>query len=110
MSLIMLDYYCEHCGLLVEDSLQERTAEGYGPEVIPCPECNATAVQLAAAPKLRFALTSVIRGMPADRHEDTPGMLDTRALGDGMPLEEWKAIQKTKRMERMHKRNKERFG
>lgn len=81
---IALDFLCPVCGpcsLTVED----RDCDG-----VPCPDgCGEIADRVMSAPFGAVDHVSVVRGSVAK--PDSPLYLDTRALGEGMSMQEFKA-------------------
>lgn len=81
MSLIAVEYLCEEHGRF--ESIEERPP----PDDKPCPTCFGPAPWCISAPLGTVKRASATQG----RYEPPPvGYLDTRALGDGMPLDEWR--------------------
>ena len=82
------DYRCTTCGCATE-SFEDRSAP---PDHVPCanPSCDAGAERIFSAAKIGTNWSGdVVRGKSDERPHG--GVLDTRALADGMPLQEWKA-------------------
>lgn len=83
MSLISVEYMCpEHDRF---EALVERPAFDF----MSCPHCGALAPWVVSAPRVKIPTASVSTGKSSG--PPSLGYLDTRALGDGMPLKEWKA-------------------
>ena len=59
------------------------------PDVQPCPSCAAPSPWTISAPLYKPQRGAVVRGRPADKPH--PMAMDTRELGEGMPIAEWKA-------------------
>jgi len=98
---ILSEFLCTEHGRF--DALVSRDAE-----TTTCPTCGANSSWTPSAPLSRVRLGEVTRGkFEAPQH---PGHLDTRALADGMPLNEWKAHRDKLRKERLRKHVKERLG
>ena len=76
----MVDYQCS-CGRRVE-SLEDVPVS----RSRPCP-CGRIADLALSAPHVRMPFVTVTRGKS---DAPPPGALDTRALGDGMPMAEWR--------------------
>jgi hypothetical protein len=103
MRLILAEYYCEADGRF--DSLEERTADGEAPDHATCPECGELAPWTISAPMGKVRVAEVVRGK-SDKPE-RKGWLDTRELGEGMPLEEYRAKRAKIREEERHRDLKE---
>jgi len=99
--LILSEFLCAQHGRF--DALVSREAESS-----PCPACNAASPWTPSAPLSRVRIAEVTRGK--FEKPEHPGHLDTRALADGMPLNEWKAKRDAIRKERLRKHVKERLG
>lgn len=91
---IMQDFLCDNCGPIT--ALASRGVDG-----ILCPDgCGSIAHWVISAPFVGPERASVVRGpveKPAYR-----GYLDTRALGEGQSMREFKAD----RVQRQHERRK----
>lgn len=115
--LFMAEYLCPVHGrfeLLVErDELGDPPSEAKCPAVglyryeddeldgdEPCERTSPFAVSAPTPLKDSVPCTAVVRG--GDMKERPPGMLDTRPLAEGMPLSEWKKVQKKHQEERRH--------
>lgn len=105
------DYYCEEHGRF---ELQvKRNDQGDPPETVPCPAfhcdacagCGKPAVYCISAPLARVKAVSVTQGKYQKPERKT--WLDTRELGEGMPLEEWQAKRAAIRDEQRRKELKE---
>jgi hypothetical protein len=80
---ILAEYACPRHGVFEE--LVDRPS----PDFMPCPECNDVSPwTITAAPMGKVRTTEVERGKW--QKPEHPGWLDTRELGEGMPLEEWR--------------------
>lgn len=65
--------------------------------------CGQWSPYAISAPKTKvdsMPCTAVVRG--GDMKERPPGMLDTRPLAEGMPMSEWRKVQKKHQEERRH--------
>jgi hypothetical protein len=99
MSFIIRDYRCPEHGLF--ELLEERADVGDK----PCPACGI-ASEFAISPvhgKVKAVETS--RG--GWQKPEHPGWLDTRELGEGMPLDEWQEKRRGMREEQRRKDLKE---
>jgi len=93
--LTVAEYSCPDCGVF--DATVERPA----PDEHDCPICGATATWVISAPVGRVKRGEVSQG----KYEPPPsGYMDTRALGDGQSLEDWRA---DRRAARVKKRKRE---
>lgn len=81
--MILCDYHCTDCGADFEEMVDSPA-----PDVTPCRTCFAPATWVPSPVAGRVKLGEVTRG-PVDRAP--PGAMDTRLLGEGMPMSEWKA-------------------
>lgn len=104
--LIVADYECPEHGRFEATML--RDANGDPPVTAACPlrwdgdGCCAISPWRPTAPQLKrdsVPCYAEVRGGDTERR---PGMLDTRALAEGMPRKEWKAKQAAARQERRH--------
>ena len=83
MSLIALEFECASHGRFSD------TVDRSGPtDMHPCPSCGAVSPWVISAPMGRVKLGEVTRG---GSDSPFPGALDTRAIADGMPVEEFRA-------------------
>lgn len=107
--LFMAEYMCPEHGRF--ELLVERDTNGDPPVEMPCTEpeccdehpCGAPSPYTISAPKTAVdsvPCTAVTRG--GDMKDRPPGMLDTRPLAEGMPMSEWKKVQKKHTEERRH--------
>lgn len=87
MSLLVAEYLCTEHGRF--DMMLERTANGYAPDHAHCKTCGLLSEWTISAPLGRVRLAETTRGKV--EAAPTPYHLDTRELGEGMPLKEWKA-------------------
>lgn len=79
---ILQDFLCDDCGPF--SATTER-----GATETPCPDCGKSAPWVISAPHGSVRLAEVERGKVAK--PDSPYFCDTRELGEGMPIEEWRA-------------------
>lgn len=81
----MAEYWCDPCRWRGE-SLETKPA----PELSVCGSCGGPAERVISAPRARVATVKV---QPVSRGKSDPlppKALDTRALADGMPIQEFK--------------------
>jgi hypothetical protein len=118
---MIAEYWCENHERI--ERLVDRDENGDPPERIQCEEpielhgklkgifvgdvfpCDrwCELVISAANPKVVSVVASAaVRG--GDMKDRPPGMLDTRPLAEGMPMSEWKKLQKNAANERRHQR------
>ena len=89
---LMLDFTCPSHGQF-ETLTDRRDGKALS---LPCPECGEPSpVVDSYAVTGRMKLGEVSQGRNTD--PPPPNVLDTRELGDGMPLDEWRAKRKKKR-------------
>lgn len=84
MSTIVYDFECPSHGLfeMFCDNAVDNDAQ-------PCPECGASSDWRISAPRVRVPMaTAAVHG--GAMRADHPMAMDTRELGEGMPLNEWK--------------------
>lgn len=93
--MILADYRCESCG-----TDQEHTVSSPAPDDVPCEFCDDRAVW-QPSPLISRVATTVVRGPVAK--PDSPMYLDTRELGEGMPLAEFKEKRRKLYQERRHR-------
>ncbi len=94
----ILEFLCDDCGRF--ESLEPRAT---APDALSCPDCGSLSQWVVSAPQpkvLSVPCTATVRG--GDMKDRPRGMLDTRALADGMPLKEWKAKERKVTQERRH--------
>lgn len=116
---MIAEYICESHGRI--ERTVDREANGDPPERVQCgeyldtggviearygivPYCDRwceLAISAVAPKVLSVPVTATVRG--GDMKERPPGMLDTRPLADGMPMSEWRKVQKKHQEERRHK-------
>ena len=87
MALIAADYLCPEHGRF--DSLEVRGEGGLAPAERPCEICGAPSSRAMSAPLFKPQRGAVSQGKEAPR--DSPLIMDTKPLADGMPYHEWKA-------------------
>ena len=80
---ILSDYFCPAC-----DVSFETLVTAPSPDVVACPDCDGPASWQPAAVLGRVKRDEVVRGKYEKPERKT--WLDTRELGEGMPLSEWK--------------------
>jgi len=102
MSYLMVEYLCGSCGLRSE-SLEDRGAVA---QEIPCARCGSPAVRAVSAVMCKIPLATVTRGKNGPPPERA---LDTRELGDGMPLREWRKKVRAARKDARYREIKEAF-
>lgn len=102
---IAAEYYCEEHGRFELDV--ERTAAGDAPDAVPCPftvevaqlhpdtgeylvemSCGLPAIWCISAPLARVRKIEAVKGKSQKPERET--WTDTRSLGEGQPLYEWK--------------------
>ena len=81
--MILADYYCPAC-----DRETEEMVASPAPDTIDCFVCGQAAAWLPSPIHGRVKLGEVTRG-PVDKAP--PGAMDTRLLGEGMSMKEWKS-------------------
>lgn len=96
--MILSDYECATCGIF--EALAPSDCDA-----MPCPECGERAPWSPSPVHGRVRLGEVVRGKVAK--PDSPMFLDTRSLGEGEPLREWKARRAKLYAERRHREGKE---
>ena len=101
--MILADYTCPAC-----DADVELLVPSPAPDEVPCPACGGPASWLPAPVCGRVRLGEVSRGRVAP--VEHAGWTDTRELGEGMPMAEWRAKRAKWRMEERRKRLKEQLG
>lgn len=107
MSWRFYDYRCTDCSH-INESFEDRSAP---PETIPCPNptCQGEAERIFSCAKLGTNWGGdVSMGKSDERPHD--GILDTRAIADGMPLKEWKAKRKEYWLKKDMDANKRELG
>jgi hypothetical protein len=95
--MILSSYLCPTCGEI------ELMVSSPSPDVAPC-DCGAFADWLPSPIHGSVQASSVVRGTVAK--PDSPMFLDTRELGEGMPLKEFKEKRRKLYEERRHKEGK----
>lgn len=81
--LVLLEYMCPEHGRF--ESLEERAES---PDDVPCPDCGAISPWTISAPMPKLQKGAVSQGKFEE--PQYKGQLDTRALADGMPYNDWK--------------------
>lgn len=116
---MIAEYWCENHGRI--EKLVQRDEKGDPPEFVRCdayldtggviearygiePHCDQVCELVISAPQTKkdsVPCYAAVRG--GDMKDRPPGMLDTRPLAEGMPMSEWKQLQKKHSEERRHK-------
>lgn len=96
--MILADYHCESHGSF------EATVESPSPDDVPCPTCLGRAVWVPFPVMGRVRLAEVTRGKV---EKAPPGALDTRELGEGMSMGEWRKKRETWKQDERWKLRKE---
>ncbi len=96
---IIRDHRCNDCGK-VSEHMHQRNDD---PVEMPCP-CGGQAQRAISAVCGRVKLGEVSRGKNGD---PPPNALDTRPLADGMPMSEWKARNRKRRQDEIHRMAKD---
>jgi hypothetical protein len=87
---IVAEYSCPECGEF------EATVPRPAPDESDCPTCGATSTWCMSAPIGRVKRGSASQG----KYEPPPrGYMDTRNLGEGQSLEDWRADRRRARVE-----------
>lgn len=88
MAYVLLEYACRSCGARYE-SLEARSAIA---KKLPHPPCGCAAVadRVVSAPKVKTCWASAVTTAKSDGPPG-PAAMDTRALGEGMKLSEFRA-------------------
>lgn len=97
----LLDFACPNCGPF--SAMADRDCEG----TLCIDDCGAIAERIISAPFVGPEKATVDRG-PVQRAEN-PKWLDTRALAEGMPLSEFRAMRAKRQEERRQAESRE-FG
>lgn len=99
--MIAADYLCTECG-----EIQERRVDSPAPDVIECEYCGEEAhwMPWIPSPGPSAVAASVARGPVAKPASKM--FCDTRALGEGQSLAEWKADRRKLYAERRHAERK----
>lgn len=96
----LAEYLCPEHGVF------EATVERPPPDDRPCPECGATSPwTITSAPLGKVRAVEVVRGKWEKPEKKT--YLDTRELGEGMELDEWREKRKAIRDEQRWRETKE---
>jgi len=96
--LVLLEFLCPEHGRFEE--LVDRASP---PDAVPC-ECGASSPWTISAPATKIQKGALSQG--SFEKPEYKGQLDTRALADGMPYNEWKAKRDKYRKEQALKRNR----
>jgi hypothetical protein len=96
--MILADYDCAECGVF------EALVPSPSPDFATCPICDAFSPWAPTPIAGRVKAGEVERGKVAQ--PDSPMFCDTRELGEGMPLKEWKAKRQKLYAERRHREGK----
>jgi hypothetical protein len=117
--MIRADYRCPKHGDF------EATVESPSPDFEPCPQVVGATIPIAVdyadratvdlcgfpSPWVPFPIRGRVNQAEVQRgtvdRPDSPMYLDTRELGEGMPMEEWRAKRDKVYEERRHKESKE---
>jgi hypothetical protein len=97
--VILSDYWCTTCA----DSF-EALVPSPSPDEQECPHCGELAGWLPTPIHGSVQVATVERGKVTK--PDSPMFCDTRSLGEGQPLKEWKEQRKKLYVERRHKESK----
>lgn len=95
--MILADYHCASC-----ETVREYAVDSPSPDGVPC-SCGTRATWVPT-PIIGTIATSVARGKVA--RPDSPMFCDTRNLGEGQPLHEWKEERRKMYQERRHREYK----
>lgn len=98
--MILADYHCPAC-----DESFEETVEAPAPDDVPCPDCRTASPWVPTAVMGRVRKQEVVRGNW--QKPEHPGWVDTRELGEGQPIEEYRAKRRKIREELRWKANKD---
>lgn len=98
-ALVVREYCCGEHGRF--DNLEARDVEL---TEVACPICGMPAPYVVSAPRGTGATVYGYAASTGSGKERPPNALDTRALADGMPMHEWKALRKKQRQEALRKR------
>jgi hypothetical protein len=99
MTLIANEYLCDSHGRF--SALVDRD----GPDWHACPTCSTPSIWVISAPMGRVRLAEVERGGVSK--PDSPMYLDTRELGEGMGMDEWRAKRDKLYEDRRHQESKD---
>lgn len=96
--MMLSDYRCHEHGVF------EALTDGHCDEA-PCTVCGALSpwTPSAVSGKVQTATVSTGRSDPRPH----PGIMDTRAIADGMPVKEWKRERSKYWRDRRHREGKE---
>ena len=87
--MILADWDCPSCGVFEARAPSSTDA-------IPCPECGAASPWAPSPVAGRVKLGEVSRGKV---EPPRPGWINTRELGEGMSMAEWRAKRDRQRLE-----------
>jgi len=96
--LILVDYFCAAC-----DETFEQMVDAPAPDAVQC-ECGASATWSPWPVMGRVKQNTVTRG--GWQKPEHPGWVDTRELGEGQPIEEYREKRRKIREEIRWKENK----
>jgi hypothetical protein len=99
--MILSDYTCTACGTF------EAMVVSPAPDAILCPTCSALATWAPTPIAGRVKIGEVTRGKV---DAAPPGAMDTRLLGEGMSMKEWRAGRDKWRTEERRKILKEQLA
>jgi hypothetical protein len=94
--VILCDYSCAAC-----DVVFESTVESPAPDVIECPVCKGEATWYPTPVHGHVKRVEVVRGKW--NKPERPTYYDTRELGEGMEIHEWRAKRRAIRDEERKK-------
>lgn len=100
---IVAEYTCDACGLF--DVLVDRDASGGAPDEVPCIECAAPATWTPSAVAGHVRRVEVVRGGWQKPERKT--WLDTRELGEGQSLGEFREKRRAIRAEQRRREIKD---
>ena len=82
--MISSDYNCDGCGVVFEAAVESPS-----PDEIPCPVCGGPSTWTPSPVAFRVRRVEVVRGRWEKPERKT--YLDTRKLGEGQDIEEFRA-------------------
>lgn len=120
---MIAEYWCENHDRI--ERLVQRDEKGDPPERVQCgeyldtngviearfgivPHCDRWCELAISAPRVMKDSVPCYAAVRGKDEERRPGQLDTRPLAEGMPMSEWKQVQKKHAQERRHKQMIER--
>lgn len=98
--LVRHEYLCPACGRFERDVPRESV-----PDVVLCEDCGAVSPWSPSVVTCRVRMVEATRGK--SEAKPTATTLDTRALAEGMPMQEWRAKRAAMREEKRRKRVRE---